>query len=751
MKVAGYYCMHLIALVFAIAGLQPLYAQNLKGHALADSLMNEMPKAKNDTSQVNLFIKAAKALITIDPAAAMHYNDSAMHLAQKYQWKKGIGMAYFNKARINNATSDFAGGVENAGKAYEYFASLNLKAGMADALAQTANNYEPLGNYTKALENNFKALAIYEDAGLDINVAWVFNNIGADYYWLTDYPSAIENYNKGLEYFKKTNNKYGIASAIDNIASVYEDMGDYTKVNAYNLQAVKLFEELNNKPAMGRIYINRGNLLKYQREYDSAIIYYKKAINIAQKLDIKRTLAFGYDGIGEVYFNLAKNGSGNYKIPDSLKAAKPILLRKAHGYFSKALALSESDGDLSLMVQFTALLSETEELLGNYKSALSFYKQSTHYNDSIFNDDNKTKIANLEKERISEIKDKEIQLINKENALRAATQEKKIAEARREKSIQYFMIAALGIIVLAVLIIALIQYRNSRQKQKANALLQQQKEKVERTLTELKSAQAQLIQSEKMASLGALTAGIAHEIQNPLNFVNNFSEVNTELIAEMKNEILANNTETAISIANDIEENEQKINHHGKRADAIVKGMLQHSRTSAGQKELADINALAQQYLELSYKGIRAKNKSLPADQSVFYSDFKENFDESISKIKVVPQDIGRVLLNLYNNALYAVGQKLKTEGKEYKPLVSVSTYQKENSVFITVSDNGDGIPQNVTDKIFQPFFTTKPTGEGTGLGLSLSYDIIKVHGGNISVQTKEGEGSKFIIQLPVV
>ena len=263
-------------------------------------------------------------------------------------------------------------------------------------------------------------------------------------------------------------------------------------------------------------------------------------------------------------------------------------------------------------------------------------------------------------------------------------------------------------------------------------------------LENLKNTQVQLIQSEKMASLGELTAGIAHEIQNPLNFVNNFSEVNTELIQEMKVEIEKGNNEEVKSLANDIADNEEKINHHGKRADAIVKGMLQHSRSSTGVKEPTDINELADEYLRLAYHGLRAKDKS-------FNALMKTDYDQSIGNINIIPQDIGRVILNLITNAFYAVTEKKKTNGEGYEPTVTLLTKRLGNEVLINVKDNGDGIPQKVLDKIFQPFFTTKPTGQGTGLGLSMSYDIVtKGHGGQLKVETKEGEGTQFIIILPV-
>jgi signal transduction histidine kinase len=292
--------------------------------------------------------------------------------------------------------------------------------------------------------------------------------------------------------------------------------------------------------------------------------------------------------------------------------------------------------------------------------------------------------------------------------------------------------------------------RTREELSETNLSLSSANANLSKTLAELKSTQTQLIQSEKMASLGELTAGIAHEIQNPLNFVNNFSEVNSELIDELQAELKAGHSTEAIEILNHIKENEYKVSHHGKRADAIVKGMLQHSRTSTGHKELMDINALAEEYLRLSYHGLRAKDKS-------FNAAIQTDFDKSIGMVSIIPQDIGRALLNLFTNAFYAVTEKnasLQTNHavpaeQNYKPTVSVSTKKMQDKAELRVKDNGNGIPQRVFDKIFQPFFTTKPAGQGTGLGLSLSYDIIKAHGGEIKVETKEGEGSEFIILLP--
>ncbi len=443
--------------------------------------------------------------------------------------------------------------------------------------------------------------------------------------------------------------------------------------------------------------------------------------SVQQKLD--------KEGISKSLFDTLKMFPG--KLPGNLNQ----LLKEVNQDMAKAKAM----GDIKKLRGGYYNLSALDSIRGNYKGAYENYKLYTIYHDS------------LEKQETEkrELQAKMQYEFDKKQAIAKAEQEKKDAEAKRIRNLQYFTIAGLVMLLLVILLIALIQWKNNKQKKRVNTLLQQQNEKVESALTELKSTQAQLIQSEKMASLGELTAGIAHEIQNPLNFVNNFSEVNKELIAELKQEVQNGDLNEIKTIAGDIEANEDKIIHHGRRADAIVKGMLQHSRISTGQKELTDINALCDEYLRLSYHGLRAKDKA-------FNAEFKTHFDPTIGKINIVPQDIGRVLLNIINNAFYAVNEKQKACQAEpvearYEPTVTVSTKKSGNSVFLTVSDNGNGIPHKVIDKIFQPFFTTKPTGQGTGLGLSLSYDIVKSHGGEITVESRENVGTEFHIKLPVV
>ena len=419
------------------------------------------------------------------------------------------------------------------------------------------------------------------------------------------------------------------------------------------------------------------------------------------------------------------------------KGKSPVDLDKIFREINKDLRLAKSHGDIDKVENGYHHLSKLDSLRGNYKGAYENYKLYSLYRDSLQKKETEKR----------ELQAKLQYEFDKKQAIAKAEQEKKDAEARRVKNIQYFAIAGLMILVLVILLIALIQGRNSKQRKNANILLQSEKEKVESTLSELRSTQTQLIQSEKMASLGELTAGIAHEIQNPLNFVNNFSEVNNELIGELQQELAVGNLQSATEISGDIEQNLQKINHHGKRADAIVKGMLQHSRIGSGTKEPTDINALTDEYLRLAYHGLQARDKD-------FDATMKTDFDESIGNINVVPQDIGRVLQNLISNAFYAVDEKKRNVAagavnNTYDPTVTISTAKNNGHVEIKIKDNGNGIPQTIVDKIFQPFFTTKPTGQGTGLGLSLAYDIVtKGHGGELKVKTTEKEGSEFTIKL---
>ncbi len=582
-------------------------------------------------------------------------------------------------------------------------------------------------------------LQIAQELNNDSLKAISYNWIGTFFYIKKgDNTSALEYYFKALPLAKKTKEKRRISSLYFDMALVYFDMLD----NEMALEMTK--KGGNNLPDKSHPLYDF-MLLQYEA---NMVQYFLLANNADSAFHYAResheTLGRFNEGIAYVYLdhiNLASSYaiSGNAQKADEYFKAAMLLQdsienASAHLYFynnyihfllakgrtsdgviqsRRLMAMGLQQDNNNLKLAGAGFLRQLYDTLNQKDSAYHYSKMEAEINSQIFSQANKNKVQSLifnEQLRSVEEKNKEV--------------------AYRNKLKQYGLLAGL----VMVLFISFILFRNNRQKQKTNKVL-------EKTLTDLKSTQTQLIQSEKMASLGELTAGIAHEIQNPLNFVNNFSEVNNEMVEEVKEEINKGNYEEAQVILNHIKENSEKINHHGKRADAIVKGMLQHSRSSNGVKEPTDINALCDEYLRLSYHGLRAKDKS-------FNAKFETDFDNSIGNINIIPQDIGRVILNLINNAFYAVSEKKKKDGSVYEPTVTVTTKKLNSKLEISIADNGNGIPESVKEKIFQPFFTTKPTGQGTGLGLSLSYDIVKAHGGEIKVETKEGEGTEFIIQL---
>jgi two-component system, NtrC family, sensor kinase len=391
-------------------------------------------------------------------------------------------------------------------------------------------------------------------------------------------------------------------------------------------------------------------------------------------------------------------------------------------YANIAFTISSRQHFAPFYMEAAGILMKCYEMKKQNDSTLKYLKALVTIKDSVYNQ------ARL----------RQLQLLSFDEEQRV--QQARLAEEKyRNRVITYGLIA----LFLMSLIAGIFLYRNNLQKQKANNTLQKQKEELDLAIQELKSTQKLLIQSEKMASLGELTAGIAHEIQNPLNFVNNFADLNNELIREIGAEMDKGNHAEAHRLLNDISENSQKINFHGKRADGIVKGMLQHTRTGSGIKEPVALNPLISEFLQLCYHGFRAKDKS-------FNTKLETDLDPAITTVNIISQDIGRVLLNLMNNAFYAVQDKKKKLGEDFEPTVSISTKLAGKQVAITVKDNGNGIPESLLEKIFQPFFTTKPTGEGTGLGLSLSYDIIKSHDGEITVKTEKGKYTAFTILLPL-
>jgi signal transduction histidine kinase len=421
-------------------------------------------------------------------------------------------------------------------------------------------------------------------------------------------------------------------------------------------------------------------------------------------LDDAENLSIAYLSIAKLYHKQSQQDSAIYFAQKALDTA-------AAGKFPQDV--------LNAGKALYTYYDETKNVAQAYK----YFKITTAAKDSLFSQDKIKQLLTLdfdEKQR---------------------QQELEAAHADAQNKVRIYILSG----ILALLVgLAFVSWLSSKQRKKANKLLKVQKADIEAALAQLKLTQGQLVQSEKMASLGELTAGIAHEIQNPLNFVNNFSEVNVELIDELELEIEKGDLQEIKAIALDIRENEKKINMHGKRADFIVKGMLLHSRTSTGERQLTNINLLANEFLKLSYHGLRAKDKT-------FNAEMITHFDENLPEINVAQQDIGRVFLNLVNNAFYAVHHKQKTAGNGYRPEVTMSTAVVDGELVVKVKDNGDGIPDSIKDKIMQPFFTTKPTGEGTGLGLSLTYDIVvKGHAGSLLVDSIANEGTEFTVRLPL-
>jgi len=548
------------------------------------------------------------------------------------------------------------------------------------------------------------------------------------------------------------------------------------------LIALRLAEKLNNENYIAASYRAIGQLHLYLGNNNKYIDYLKTAVEILKKQNDLRTVLYLYAEIGgshpnqdsaRHYLSLAATDSTLFKSAyyNYYWGRNETDPQKALAYFLESIRIAEEENDLrglSLASRWLSIFYQNNGDLNSgilaAKKGLSAAQQIKLYRGIINNSEQLAFIYKNLNQIDSAYKYQSIMLAAKDSLLGTdkinqiqnsiIEEQQRVLQLQAEKNelkTKIKLYVALGIAAILLLLI-LIFYNNHLKTKKSNALLQKQRAEIDRknkelqqSLDTLKSTQAQLVQQEKLASLGELTAGIAHEIQNPLNFVNNFSEVSKELIGEMNDELTAGNWQLAKEISADIEQNLEKINHHGKRADAIVKGMLQHSRTNTGQKELTDINALADEYLRLSYHGLRAKDKS-------FNADFKTELDPNLPKVEVVPQDIGRVLLNLINNAFYAVDHRTKTlSGLDgYKPTVTISTKNPGDRIEISVKDNGPGIPEEIKNKIFQPFFTTKPTGQGTGLGLSLSYDIVKAHGGELKVDSKENEGTTFTLTLPL-
>jgi two-component system, NtrC family, sensor kinase len=723
-------------ILFLLLCAWPCSAQNKK----IDSLKKVLQSEKEDTNKVNTLIELGRALRQDnDCINALKILDLALGMSVKMNLKTGKGDIYHQKGLAYQNLKNFPEAMKNYTAALEIRLVGNDKSRVAITFERISDLNYLSDNYPEGLKNAFSGLKYMEESGEKNNMSHAYGRVAFMYYSENNLPEAMKYYILTCKTGKEIGDIFNTADAVCKMGDIYFKQNNYDSALKNYAEAIRMIKDTsdpdlkssiaNALAGMGDVYHSLGKMAtaagdkaKADNNFNLALNNYFAAVKVYETVDQVDGTIFAYVPIGEIFIQKGKSA-------------------EAKKYIYKSIELAKASGSKDNLIESYSGLVEWDSAVGNYKKAFEDHKMYILYRDSL----NNQNTANQSLEYSMQYE------ADKKNAIAKAEQEKKDALAKHIRNQEYFAMASLAVLVLAGLIIALIQYRNNKQKQKANFLLERQKQKVEITLNELKSTQVQLIQSEKMASLGELTAGIAHEIQNPLNFVNNFSDVNTELIDELEQEAGQGNLDEVKAIARNIRDNEQKINHHGKRADAIVKGMLQHSRTSSAVKEPTGINKLADEYLRLAYHGLRAKDKS-------FNATLKTDYDETIGNINIVPQDIGRVILNLITNAFYTVNEKrialaagAKNTQPDYEPTVSVSTKKIGDQVLVSVKDNGNGVPPKIADKIFQPFFTTKPTGQGTGLGLSLSYDIVKAHGGELKMQTTEGEGTVFMVQLPVV
>jgi len=688
----------------------------------------------------------ALSIESAEPQAAL----DTLHVAINLMLETGDIVEQANLFSSMGNIYDFKGqsglALQYHNQSAELFRKANNRSGLAMELTNIGITHRNLGNYGEAMENLMESLSIYRELSDSTDVVETLLAIGFVYIYVERWDDALDVQQQALEIYRGMNDSLGIARIYNDMGVVSMSAGNLQKALEQHQAALKirLYSNENYYTFASFYYI--GNIYETLENYELAFDSYESGLEFAMRSGSSLAIVDAHVTCGNVLFELGKYDSAlqhfmkaleiNNEMENrtgralaSMKIAEIYKLRNQPYKALQWLQTAEKAVPNSSFIFLEEIyfgIAKTYELLGDYRNAFINMELYGKMKDSVTSAENLEKVTMLTNR---------MEFENRQ-ALQRESQEKMIslkqAEIDRQKILRNFFLFGMFVI----LVMAVIFYTRFVEKNKLN-------KKLNKAFSDLKATQAQLIHAEKMASLGELTAGVAHEIQNPLNFVNNFSEVNAEMITELKEELEAGNLEEVKAIADIIATNEGKIKHHGNRADAIVRGMLQHSRSNIDGKVATNLNSLAEEYLRLSFHGMRAKDKT-------FQSDFITDFDEGLTVINVIPQDIGRVFLNLINNAFYAVNKKRKTAGPDYKPQVKIKTRGLNEQVEIRIIDNGDGIPDNISGKIFQPFFTTKPTGEGTGLGLSLSYDIItKGYDGELKVHSTEGKGTEFIITLP--
>ena len=717
---------------------------------LTNQLIAQLPK-KDHEYRLHCQILKVQTLELIGEILYYEFAPAALDtlLAALTIWEEigdssGIATAHSSIATIYSDRADFSRALAHYHSAINLYLQIGDRYNAGMTYYYIGLNQRYMGTYGDAFESNLECLQIgkeigdtfmitkallsngflfmydslealkYQKEALDIfiqqndsnGIATVYNDMGVIYWLAGNLDEALKNHQQALAIRKSLKDYAHVSSSHNYISEVLQEQGNLPLALTHIFEALKYSElgggdfEIDSYMDAGKIYLQMG-------EYNNALKYYESAAMISEESRNKQRHAEALEGIAEVYLFQGKN-------------------KEAVMWLQKAEGIAAAD-DFRVLTSIYQALSNAYVKINDFKRAYESQLRYKEMSDSLFSGVQNEKITSLSKQ---------LEFQNMQ-ALQKASQDQQLAvqqsEIERQKVVRNFSMAGL----FFVIILALIFFIRFKEKGKLNVAL-------ESMITNLKATQTQLIQSEKMASLGELTAGIAHEIQNPLNFVNNFSEVSQELIDEMMDEINRGDREESLLLASNVKENLEKIQRHGQRADAIVKGMLLHSRTSTGQKEPTDINALCDEYLRLAYHGFRAKDKQ-------FNVEIITKFDKDLPNINVIHQDMGRVFLNIINNGFQAIGEQSKKGIADYKPTLEIATKLEGQQIEIFIKDNGPGISDHIQDKIFQPFFTTKPSGQGTGLGLSLSYDIVKGHGGELKVESREGEGAEFTINLPIV
>ncbi len=632
-------------------------------------------------------------------------------------------------------------------EALELSRSLGYKKGEGMALLGLGFYYRFQGDQMQGLEYTLKSIPLFQELNDTLQVIAAYYNLITSYSHMANFESALKYGLDGLKLAEFKGNSKWLILMNYQMGNLYMEMKEMEKGADYFRKSLIQAEKSNDLDGMAHAYGGYGWIYELKKNWDSSIFFYSKQLELSKKMSDPRGMLQneldilniqGYKGqyekvFARIYDVMAKfneYGQVGY-LPYLYNVLARVHLENnrpdsALFYSFKAVNATMKSGRVVSYGFLMQTIAQAYAKKNDFKEAYRYQQLFTNYMDSLNLSDAVKKFGAMQYSFELDKKESQIQLLKNNEELTAK-------QNRQQKVVLFGSLAGLLILV----IFSVVLWRNNKQRHRAYVRLEQQQE-------QLKQTQTQLIHSEKMASLGELTAGIAHEIQNPLNFVNNFSDVNRELLTELQEEINNKNYGEVNTLAADVIANEEKISYHGKRADSIVKSMLQHSRSNSGQKELSDINLLVDECLRLSFHGMRAKDKS-------FNLEIDTSFQSDLPRANIVSQDIGRVLLNLFTNAFYSLSQKKNASQENFEPHIAVRTEKQNNSIVISVKDNGNGIPQPVIDKIFQPFFTTKPTGEGTGLGLSMSFDIIsKGHGGQLKVESEEGKYAAFTIIFPI-